>query len=142
MKNWMIAGSVIMLLSGCVQLTNYASAVKTPPPAALVGNWQTFGPQSGLVSDEAIGSLLIDAEGNTLDCRQWQRVIAKPGKVSRIDGELVNVNQQLRVMPLKLEGNELHYDDLVMRKVNKPTLECQQAWQHSEAPANHAAVTP
>ncbi|SFN63638.1 YedD-like protein [Izhakiella capsodis] len=135
MKNWMIAGSMIMVLSGCAQLTNYASAVKTPPPAALVGNWQTFGPQSGLVSDRAMGSLIIDSQGNTLDCRQWERVIAKPGKISRIEGELVNVNQQLRVMPLQLKGGELNYDSLVMRKVSNPTPACQQAWLNDRAQA-------
>lgn len=138
MKNWMIAGSVVMLLSGCAPLTNYASAVKTPPPAWLVGNWQTVGPQSGLVSDKATGSLIIDALGNTLDCRQWERVIAKPGKISRIDGDLVNINQQLRVMPLRLKDSKLHYDDLVMHKVKNPTPACQKAWLHDNAPATKA----
>ncbi|MBD8213358.1 lipoprotein YedD [Erwinia persicina] len=127
MKKWMFAAAAALTLSGCAQLADYASAVKTPPPATLVGNWQTFGPQSGLVSDQAQASLIITAEGDTLDCRQWQRVIAKPGKVTFFNGEWVNVNQQLRVMPLALEGTELHYDKLVMQKVAQPTAECQKA---------------
>ncbi|PIJ48336.1 hypothetical protein BL250_14100 [Erwinia sp. OLTSP20] len=141
MKSWMITGAAV-LLSGCVQLTDYASAVKTPPPDALVGSWQTFGPQSGLVSDQATGSLMIDKQGNTLDCRQWQRVIVKPGKVSQLEGKLVNVNNQLRVKPLKLEGSELHYDGLVMRKVSQPTAACQQAWLQAEAAATGQTPAP
>lgn len=127
MKKWIVAAAAVVTLSGCAQLTDYASAVKTPPPAELVGNWQTFGPQKGLVSKEAKASLIITAEGDTLDCRQWQRVIAKPGKVTHLDGEWVNVNNQVRVMPLELEGTELHYDKLILQKVSQPTAECQKA---------------
>lgn len=127
MKNWIVAAAAVVTLSGCAQLTDYASAVKTPPPAALVGNWQTFGPQKGLISKEAKASLIITAEGDTLDCRQWQRVIAKPGKVTHFDGEWVNVNNEVRVMPLVLEGTELHYDKLILQKVSQPTVECQKA---------------
>lgn len=127
MKKWIVAAAAAVTLSGCAQLPDYASAVKTPPPAALVGNWQTFGPQKGLVSNEAKASLMISKEGDTLDCRQWQRVIAKPGKVTQFDGKWVNVNNQMRVMPLKLEGSELHYDKLVLQKVAQPTAECQKA---------------
>ncbi|WP_449758232.1 lipoprotein YedD [Erwinia persicina] len=141
MKKWMFAATAAVTLSGCAQLADYASAVKTPPPATLVGNWQTFGPQSGLVSDQAKASLIITAEGDTLDCRQWQRVIAKPGKVTFFDGEWVNVNEQLRVMPLELEGTELHYDKLVMQKVAQPTAECQKALD-DRAKAQAAAQQP
>ena len=30
-------------------------------------------------------------------------------------------------MPLSLENGELHYDGLTLRKVDRPTVECQQA---------------
>ncbi|QHM71462.1 lipoprotein YedD [Mixta intestinalis] len=125
MKKWMLLGA--LALTGCAQITQYQQAVKTPAPANLQGYWQTSGPQSGLVSDQAIGSLIISAEGDTLDCRQWQRVIAKPGKLTLLSGQYVNVNKQLRVMPLELEGDVLHYDKLKLKKVARPTLECQQA---------------
>ena len=81
-----------------------------------------------------MASLIITQEGDTLDCRQWQRVIAKPGKVTFFDDEWVNVNKQMRVMTLDLEGNELHYDKLKMRKVDKPTVECQQALDKQAQP--------
>lgn len=130
MKKWIIAGLAVTALSGCAQLEDYTSAVTTPPPETLVGNWQTEGAQSGLVSPEARASLIITPEGETLDCRQWQRVIAKPGKITQIDGEWVNINNQSRIMPLEQEGNVLHYDKLTLTKVAQPTAECQQAWDH------------
>ena len=105
-----------LALTGCAQITQYQQAVKTPAPASLQGYWQTTGPQRGLISDRALGSLIITAQGDTLDCRQWQRVIAKPGKLTLLDGQYVNVNKQLRVMPLELDGDELHYDKLTLKK--------------------------
>jgi len=125
MKKWMLIAA--LALGGCAQINDYENAVQTPAPAELQGNWQTVGPQSGLVSDQAIGSLLITAEGTTLDCRQWQRVIAKPGKLTRLNGDYVNVTRQMRVMPLNVDNGELEYDGLTLRKVERPTLECQQA---------------
>ncbi|WP_313656213.1 lipoprotein YedD [Pantoea sp.] len=125
MKKWMLIAA--LALGGCAQINDYENAVQTPAPAELQGNWQTDGPQSGLVSDQAIGSLLITAEGTTLDCRQWQRVIAKPGKLTRLNGDYVNVTRQMRVMPLNVDNGELEYDGLTLRKVERPTLECQQA---------------
>jgi len=74
-----------------------------------------------------MGTLIVNADGSTLDCRQWMRVIAKPGKLTLLSGDYVNVNRQSRVMPLELEGSELHYDGLTLRKVDRPTVECQQA---------------
>lgn len=133
MKKWMLTALAAVTLAGCADIPNYESAVKTPPPADLVGNWQTFGPQKGLVSQEAKGSLMITAAGDTLDCREWQRVIAKPGKVTQFKGEWVNVNNELRVMPLEREGNELHYDKLTLQKVQQPTQACQQAWDKLKA---------
>ncbi|MFB6325523.1 lipoprotein YedD [Pantoea deleyi] len=125
MKKWMLIAA--LALGGCAQINDYENAVQTPAPAELQGNWQTVGPQSNLISDQAIGSLLITAEGTTLDCRQWQRVIAKPGKLTRLNGDYVNVTRQVRVMPLNVDNGELKYDGLTLRKVARPTVECQQA---------------
>lgn len=138
MKKWMILAA--LALSGCAQINSYEDAVRTPAPAALQGNWQTVGPQGELISDRAIGSLIISAEGDTLDCRQWQRVIAKPGKLTRLDDEWVNVNRQVRVMPLKVENGELHYDGLTLRKVDRPTMECQQALQEAAKRPGEAVI--
>ena len=125
MKKWMLLAAIG--LSGCAQITSYDGAVKTPAPQELKGNWQTVGPQSKLISSQAIGSLIIGAEGDTLDCRQWQRVIAKPGKLTRLGDQWVNVTRQVRVMPIVLNNGELRYDGLRLRKIDRPTLECQQA---------------
>jgi len=127
MKNWMLIAAVA--LSGCAQIDSYESAVQTPAPENLQGNWQTVGPQSDLISDKAIASLIVNADGSTLDCRQWQRVIAKPGKLTQLNGDFVNVTRQMRVMPLDVDNGELEYDGLTLRKVDKPTLECQKAEQ-------------
>ncbi len=124
MNKWMLLSALV--LSGCTQITDYSQAIKTPAPASLQGNWQTTGPQSGLISEQAIGSLIIDQSGDTLDCRQWQRVIAKPGKLTIISKQYVNVNKQLRVMPLDVDGDILHYDGLTLHRVAQPTVECQQ----------------
>ncbi|RPE03026.1 lipoprotein [Candidatus Pantoea deserta] len=129
MKKWMLMAT--LALAGCAQIDSYQEAVQTPAPASLQGNWQTTGPQSGLRSDNALGSLIINADGSTLDCRQWMRVIAKPGKLTLLSGDYVNVNRQSRVMPLSLEGGELRYDGLTLRKVERPTVECQQALEEA-----------
>lgn len=73
MKKLAIAGA-LMLLAGCAEVENYNNVVKTPAPDWLTGYWQTKGPQRALVSPEAIGSLIVTKEGDTLDCRQWQSV--------------------------------------------------------------------
>ncbi|MCH9297831.1 lipoprotein YedD [Pantoea allii] len=125
MKNWMLIAT--LALSGCAQINSYESAVQTPAPANLQGNWQTVGPQSDLISDKAMASLIIHADGSTLDCRQWQRVIAKPGKLTLLNGDYVNVTRQMRVMTLDVDNGELEYDGLTMRKVERPTLDCQNA---------------
>jgi DNA-binding transcriptional regulator of glucitol operon len=138
MKKWMLLGA--LALAGCAQITQYQQAVKTPAPANLQGYWQTSGPQSGLINPQAIGSLIITAEGDTLDCRQWQRVIAKPGKLTLLNGQYVNVNKQMRVMPLELEGSELHYDKLTLKKVDQPTPECQQALEQVSQQPDAAVI--
>ena len=125
MKKWMLIAA--LALSGCAQINDYENAVQTPAPADLQGNWQTVGPQSSLISGQAMASLIINADGSTLDCRQWMRVIAKPGKLTRLNGDYVNVTRKIRVMPLVVENSELNYDGLTLRKVARPTVECQQA---------------
>lgn len=125
MKKWMLIAA--LALSGCAQINDYENAVQTPAPAELQGTWQTVGPQSSLISDKAIASVIINADGSTLDCRQWMRVIAKPGKLTRLSGDYVNVTRQVRVMPLVVEDGELSYDRMTLRKVARPTVECQQA---------------
>ncbi|MBY4836624.1 lipoprotein YedD [Pantoea sp. DY-5] len=138
MKKWMIVAA--LALSGCAQISNYDQAVKTPAPLELQGNWQTVVPQSKLISKQAMGSLIIGAEGDTLDCRQWQRVIAKPGKLTRLGDDWVNVTRQVRVMPLVLENGELRYDGLRLRKVDRPTVECQQALEEVAKRPNEAVI--
>lgn len=125
MKKWMLIAA--LALSGCAQINDYENAAQTPAPADLQGTWQTVGPQSSLISDKAIASVIINADGSTLDCRQWMRVIAKPGKLTRLSGDYVNVTRQMRVMPLVVENGELSYDRMTLRKVARPTVECQQA---------------
>lgn len=125
MKKWMLIAA--LALSGCAQINDYENAVQTPAPADLQGTWQTVSPQSSLISDKAIASVIINADGSTLDCRQWMRVIAKPGKLTRLSGDYVNVTRQVRVMPLVVENGELSYDRMTLRKVARPTVECQQA---------------
>ncbi|WP_292992266.1 lipoprotein YedD [Pantoea sp.] len=125
MKKWMLIAA--MALGGCAQINDYENAVQTPAPADLQGTWQTVGPQSSLINEKAMASVIINADGSTLDCRQWMRVIAKPGKLTRLSGDYVNVTRQLRVMPLVVDNGELRYDRMTLRKVARPTVECQQA---------------
>ena len=125
MKKWMIVAA--LALSGCAQISSYDQAVKTPAPPELAGNWQTAGAQGELINENALGSLIIGEQGDTLDCRQWQRVIAKPGKLTRLGEDWVNVTRKMRIMTLEVENGELHYDGLTLRKVDRPTVECQQA---------------
>lgn len=132
MKRWIML-LPMLALAGCVQIDNYQQAVKLPAPAGLAGVWQTEGPQDGLVSSQAIASLLVSPQGDTLDCRQWQRVIAKPGKLAQVDGKLVNINRLLRVMPLETDNGILHYDGLTLKKVSQPTAECQKALGEADA---------
>lgn len=138
MNKWMLLS--VLALAGCAQITNYQQAVKLPAPAGIAGVWQTDGPQKGLVSPQAMASLLITPQGDTLDCRQWQRVIAKPGKLARVDNKVVNINRQLRAMHLKLRGDTLHYDGLILKKVSQPTVECQKALAESERHPEQAVI--
>ncbi|MCL6745144.1 lipoprotein YedD [Kosakonia sp. R1.Fl] len=136
MKKRVIIGAA-MLLSGCVQVDNYDAVVKQPAPAGLAGYWQSSGPQSSLVSPETIASLIVTKEGDTLDCRQWQRVIAVPGKLMRNGDKLYNVTQKRDIYRLEREGNTLEFDGLTLQRVDKPTVECQDALTKSGLNITH-----
>ena len=117
----------LMALSGCVQVDNYQDVVKHPVPASLAGYWQTKGPQSKLVSPEAIASLVVTPQGDTLDCRQWQRVIAVPGKVMLRSDDFYNVTSKLDIYSLERDGSLLEYDGMTLERVTRPTVECADA---------------
>ncbi|EPH6762279.1 lipoprotein YedD [Cronobacter dublinensis] len=117
-------GLMMLGLSGCVQVENYNEVVKTPPPAGIAGYWQSNGPQSKLVSPQAIASLVVTPAGDTLDCRQWQQVIALPGKLMRRDNDLYNVTSKLEVYSIEREGDTLEYAGMTLKRVDRPTTEC------------------
>lgn len=96
MKKIAIAGA-LLALTGCVQVDNYKEVIKHPVPAHLAGYWQSKGPQSKMVSPEAIATLVVTEEGDTLDCRQWQRVIAVPGKIMLRSDSYYNVTRKLDI---------------------------------------------
>ena len=123
MKKVALVGA-LLALAGCVQVDNYATVVKTPAPAELAGYWQSAGPQSALVSPLAVASLIVTPEGDTLDCRQWQRVIARTGKLMLRGDNYYNVTTAVDVYRLKQEGGELDYDGMTLKRVQKPTTEC------------------
>lgn len=124
-KRWVIGAA--LLLSGCAQIENYEAVVKHPAPAGLAGYWQSEGPQSELVSPQAIASLIVTPEGDTLDCRQWQRVIAVPGKLSVQGDTLENITQQRDSYSISRDGDRLEYAGMVLRRVAQPTVECADA---------------
>jgi hypothetical protein len=117
----------LLALSGCVQVDYYQDVIKHPVPASLAGYWQTKGPQSKLVSPEAIATLVVTEEGDTLDCRQWQRVIAVPGKIMLRSDDFYNVTSKLDIYSLDLDGSLLEYDGMTLQRVDRPTTECANA---------------
>lgn len=117
----------LLTLAGCARIEDYSAVVKTPAPAGLAGYWQTMGPQSALISPKAMGSLIVTAEGDTLDCRQWQRVIALPGKLTLRGDDLYNVTRKLDVYAVERDGNTLEYDGMTLQRVERPTVECAAA---------------
>ncbi|QYG86915.1 lipoprotein YedD [Citrobacter koseri] len=123
MKKIAIVGA-FLVLTGCAEVQNYNDVVKTPAPAGLEGYWQSKGPQRKLVSPEAIASLVVTKEGDTLDCRQWQRVIALPGKLTLLSGDLTNVTVKRELYEIEREGNTLEYDGMTLQRVDRPTTEC------------------
>ncbi|MND77427.1 lipoprotein [compost metagenome] len=125
MKKIVMVGA-LMALTGCVQVDNYRDVVKHPVPADLAGYWQSKGPQSKMVSPQAIATLVVTKEGDTLDCRQWQRVVAVPGKIMLRSDDFYNVTRKLDVYQLEREGNTLEYDGMELQRVDRPTVECAQ----------------
>lgn len=118
----MMAG--LLALTGCVQVDRYEDVIKHPVPAELAGYWQSKGPQSAMVSPEAIATLVVTQEGDTLDCRQWQRVVAVPGKMMLRSDDFYNVTRKLDIYPLDREGSAIEYDGMILKRVDRPTTEC------------------
>ncbi|PVJ85925.1 lipoprotein, partial [Salmonella enterica subsp. enterica serovar Newport] len=96
--------------------------------------WQSKGPQRKLVSPEAIASLVVTKEGDTLDCRQWQRVIALPGKLTMLSDDLTNVTVKRELYEIERDGNTLEYDGMTLQRVARPTPECAAALEKTPLP--------
>ena len=90
--------------------------------------------QRALVSPEAIGSLIVTKEGDTLDCRQWQRVIAVPGKLTLMSDDLTNVTVKRELYEVERDGNTIEYDGMTMERVDRPTAECAAALDKAPLP--------
>ncbi len=133
MKKVAIVGA-LLVLAGCAEVENYNDVVKTPAPAGLEGYWQSKGPQRKLVSPEAIASLVVTKEGDTLDCRQWQRVIALPGKLTMLSDDLTNVTVKRELYEIERDGNTLEYDGMTLQRVARPTPECAAALEKTPLP--------
>lgn len=123
MKKYALAAA-LLAMSGCAQVDNYKDVVKAPAPAGLAGYWQSQGPQSKLLSPEAIASFIVTEKGDTLDCRQWQRVIALPGKLMLRGGDLYNVTEKLEIYGVERTGDRLEYAGMELQRVQRPTQEC------------------
>ncbi|MFR3778827.1 MAG: lipoprotein YedD [Enterobacter sp.] len=126
--------AAMLTLAGCVQVDNYQEVIKHPVPSQLAGYWQSKGPQSAMVSPEAIGSLIVTKEGDTLDCRQWQRVIAVPGKLTLMSDDLTNVTVKRELYEVERDGNTIEYDGMTMERVDRPTAECAAALDKAPLP--------
>ncbi len=133
MKKLAIAGA-LMLLAGCAEVENYNKCCKNPRTRLAGRYWQTKGPQRALVSPEAIGSLIVTKEGDTLDCRQWQRVIALPGKLTLMSDSLTNVTVKRELYEIERDGNTIEYDGMTMERVARPTAECAAALEKAPLP--------
>ncbi|MBD3709015.1 lipoprotein [Klebsiella pneumoniae] len=138
MKKLFFAGMVVAL-AGCVQVDRYEDVVKAPAPAGLAGFWQTKGPQSAMMSPDAIASLIVTKEGDTFDCRQWQRVIAQPGKLMNRDSEIYNVTASPDIYPVEREGNTISYDRMTLSRVERLTPECEGVGQSASDGARQRA---
>lgn len=123
---------ILLCLSGCAEYDNYHEIIRYPAPASMTGYWQTMGPQDVLVSPEAVASLIITEHGDILDCRQWVRVIAVPGKLTRFSSESdwYNVTSKHDVYPLSLNKGKLEYDGMMLSRVPQPTNICREALQN------------
>lgn len=128
-KGSLIAG--LLLLAGCAEVKEYSEVMAHPAPAGLAGYWQSVEPQSELISPEAQATLVVQPDGTTLDCRQWQRVIAVPGKLSLQAGSehWKNMTEKGEVYSLSQQDNQLRYAGMTLQRVSKLTNECAQALQ-------------
>jgi len=124
MKKIFVTGLLATALTGCAGTANYSEVVKAPAPQEMAGVWTTTGPQSWLASPEAIASLIITRSGDTLDCRQWQRTIAKRGKLDWTGKEYYNVTFKSENYNIALADGEMTYDHMTLRRVKAPTAEC------------------
>ncbi|EKP27080.1 lipoprotein [Klebsiella michiganensis] len=89
-----------------------------------------------MMSPEAIASLIVTKQGDTLDCRQWQRVIVLPGKLMKRDDAVYNVTSALDVYPIEREGDTLSYDRMTLKRVDRLTPECELARKKASADKN------
>lgn len=126
--------AALLALNGCVQVDDYRGVVKVPAPAGLAGYWQSEGPQSELVSPEAIASLVVTPGGDTLDCRQWLRVIALPGKLMLRSDSLYNVTEKREIYDIDRTGETLEYAGMTLKRVERPTQECAEYLEKNPLP--------
>lgn len=112
-------------LTGCAGRADYAEVIKTPAPNDLAGVWMSSGPQSAMVSPEAIASLIITRSGDTLDCRQWQRTIVRRGKLYLRKQQFYNVNDKNEDNKIDVSDGVMTFNRLTLRRVDAPTVECQ-----------------
>lgn len=126
----------LLLLVGCAEVRDYSQVVAQPAPAELTGYWQSVGPQSELVSPEAQATLVVMADGKTLDCRQWQRVIALPGKLTRqaASEHWQNITANREIYPLTWQNNQLEYAGMTLQRVSQLSRECALALKTAAAP--------
>lgn len=127
-------------LTGCAGVPHYQTVIKAPAPDSLAGVWTSHGAQKGLVNPEAIATLIISRNGDTLDCRQWQRTIVRPGKLTLRAGDLYNINVKDEVEQLEMSNDTLLYNNLVLQRASAPTAECQP--YVSGSAGNYQFVTP
>lgn len=126
----------LLALSGCVQVGDYSKVVKAPAPAGYAGYWQSQSPQSKLISPEAIASLVVTPAGDTLECRQWQRVIALSGKLMLRSDTLYNVTVKREVYDIERNGDSMEYAGMTLKRVDRLTQEC------ADYLATHPLATP
>lgn len=91
-----------------------------------------------MVSPEAIATFIVTKDGDTLDCRQWQRVIAEPGKLMNRDNQVYNVTSSLDIYPIERTGNTLEYDRMTLTRVERLTPECEQASKKNQTASTTA----
>ena len=51
-------------------------------------------------------------------------MIAVPGKLTMLSGDLTNVTVKRELYEIDRDGNTLDYDGMTLQRVERPTLEC------------------